>query len=37
MQSEPDDPSLGYEIFVCKNCNTKVLVHGPTPDSDDED
>ncbi len=37
MQSVPDDPSLGYVIFVCDNCNTKVLVHEPTPDNDDED
>jgi hypothetical protein len=37
MQFEPDDPSLGYDIFVCNNCSTKVLVHQPIPDSDDED
>ncbi len=36
MQSEPDDPSLGHDIFVCSNCNTKVLVHEPPPDSDDD-
>jgi hypothetical protein len=33
----PDDPSLGYDVFVCKNCNTKYLVHHPTPDSEEED
>lgn len=34
---EPDDPSLGYDIFVCNNCSNSVLVHHPTPESEDED
>ena len=37
MQSESDDPLLGYDIFVCNNCGTKVLFHHPTPDNEDED
>jgi len=35
--SEPDDPSLGYDVFVCPKCSTKFLVHHPTPDSEDDD
>jgi hypothetical protein len=37
MVFEPDDPSLGYDVFVCPKCSTKFLVHHPTPDSEDED
>ena len=37
MQFEPGDPSLGYDVFVCRNCGTKYLVHHLTPDSEDED
>jgi hypothetical protein len=37
MVFEPDDPSLGYDVFVCKKCGTKYLVHHPTPDSEDDD
>jgi hypothetical protein len=37
MQSKPDDPTLEYDIFVCGNCSTSVLIHHPTPDSEDED
>jgi hypothetical protein len=36
MQSEPVDPLFGYDVFVCNNCRTKVLIHHPTPDSEDE-
>jgi hypothetical protein len=37
MVFEPGDPSLGYDVFFCKNCGTKYLVHHSTPDSEDED
>ena len=37
MVYERDDPSLGYDVFVCKKCGTKFLVHHPTPESEDED
>jgi hypothetical protein len=37
MVIKPDDPSLGYDVYVCNKCNTKFLVHHPTPDSEDED
>jgi hypothetical protein len=35
--SESDDPELGYDIFVCNNCSTRMLIHHPTPESEDED
>jgi transposase-like protein len=37
MVHEPGDTSLGYDVFVCKNCGTKFLVHHLTPDSEDDD
>jgi len=37
MQSEPVDPLFEYDVFVCRNCSTKVLIHHSTPEDDDED
>ena len=37
MQFEPGDPWLGYDIFVCNNCDTKILLYRPTPDNEDDD
>jgi hypothetical protein len=35
--SEPDDPALGYDMFMCNNCSTRMLIHHPTPESEDEE
>ena len=35
MQCDPVDPEFGYDIFVCNNCSTKVLIHHRRPDDEE--